>query len=107
MAYNLSQDDFRKFTEDVLGANGDQATLTTILADMQDTVFNGIGQIEKLTKTTDDLDKENARLRSANMELFLRIGDSNKESSKQTETQKEPLSTSEYMEKYFDKLEGK
>lgn len=108
MPYEFTQDAFRQFTADVIAANGDQATLTTILADMQDTAFNSMGQIESLNKDKNTLTQENERLRNANMELFLKIGDqAQKPQEDGKPKEKEPESTRDYMEKYFNKLEGK
>ena len=107
MPYEFTRDSFRQFNDDIIKAGGDQATLTTILADMQDTVFNNIGIMENLSKDKETLTKENERLRQANMDLFLRVGQQATPSESSKSQEQENMSTSEYMEKYFDKLEGK
>ena len=38
MPFEFTTDDWNEFTKKVLEANGDQATLTTLLSDMQDTL---------------------------------------------------------------------
>lgn len=107
MPYDFTQDSFRQFNDDIIKAGGDQATVTTILADMQDTVFNNIGIMENLNKDKETLTKENERLRQANMDLFLRIGQQATAPEPSKQQEQETMSTSEYMEKYFEKMEGK
>ena len=41
--YEFTQDSFRQFSEDIIAAGGDQATLTTILSQMQDVIVDNIG----------------------------------------------------------------
>lgn len=108
MPYQFTTDDFRKFTEDILAAEGDQATLTAHLADMQGTITEAIAkdvaQTEKVTAVT----SENERLKAANMDFFLRLGQhqlGEPENKKQEET--EPIGTSQYMENYFKSLDKK
>ena len=74
MAYEFTQDSFRQFSEEVISAGGDQATLTTLLSQMQDVIIDNIGKMEQLTQNNENVTKENERLKSANMDLFLRIG---------------------------------
>jgi hypothetical protein len=74
MAYEFTQDSFREFSEAVISAGGDQATLTTLLSQMQDVIIDNIGKMEQLTQSNENVTKENERLKSANMDLFLRIG---------------------------------
>lgn len=105
MPYTFTQEDFNKFSEDIIKAEGDQAILTTLLADMQgvvvDAIAKDIANTEKVTTVT----AENERLRKANMDLFLRIG-----TPAQPEQQiqdEQPMDTKAYMQAYFDKLDGK
>lgn len=104
MPYDFTQDGFRQFSEAVIAAGGDQATLTTILADMQTTYEANIGNLANASKTIEDTSKENERLRKANMDLFLRIGADPKEKPAQTqEPETPPMDCAQYMEKYFEK----
>lgn len=111
MPYEFSQDGYRQFSEAIVAANGDQATLTTLLADMQDTFNDNIGKLTKLDTDNKSITAENERLRNANMELFLRIGTQAEPGGdgKGTGTSQEgdTISTADYMENYFKKLEEK
>lgn len=104
MAYEFTQDSFRQFSEDVIGAKGDQATLTTLLSDMQDTFTKGIADLAATNETNGTVTKENERLKQANMDLFLRLGTPQEPNKPASEPEK-PVSTSDYMEKYFERLE--
>lgn len=110
MPYEFTQDGYRDFSEKVIAAGGDQATLTTLLADMQNTYNDNIGLLTKLTKDNESIKAENERLRAANMDLFLRIGTENEkariEGGKVPPEQEKSVSTAKYMENYFSKLEG-
>lgn len=108
MPYEFTADAFRKFTEDVLQANGDQATLTTIMSDMQDTVTAAIAKDIDNAKTVETVTAENERLKKANMDLFLRVGSQMNSVSdkKQEEPQPETTSTKDYMNSYFARLDA-
>lgn len=109
MPYNFTVDDFNKFSQDIIQAGGDQASLTSLLADMGGTfteaVAKDIATGEKLSTVT----AENDRLKSANMELFLRVGTKVAEDAgvitKQQEQEKPEQGVSDYMRSYFDKLQ--
>lgn len=104
MPYDFTQDGFRKFSEAVIAAGGDQATLTTHLADMQSTFEENIGNLATLNKSLTETTQENDRLRKANLDLFLRIGADPKEKPATQEQEKpEDMDCSQYMEKYFEK----
>lgn len=74
MAYEFTVDSFREFSDHVLAGGGDQATLTTVLADMQNVFTDNVALQAKQVQDIEALQKENKRLKEANMELFLRIG---------------------------------
>ena len=107
MAYEFTQEGFRTFSEALVEAKGDQATVTSILADMQDTFNDNIGKLTAITQKNEAIKAENERLRSANMDLFLRIGTSKEEIQGESPAQEKSVSTAEYMENYFKKLEEK
>lgn len=106
MPYEFTQDSYREFSEAILGANGDQATLTVLLSDMQDTFNQGIADLTATRETNDSVSKENERLKQSNMDLFLRLGTPESPNQQQQEPEK-PLSTAEYMEQYFKRVESK
>ena len=106
MPYNFTPEDYRKFTEDILKADGDQATLTTVMADMQETFVKGMASIEEAQKTAASKEEENNRLLEANRKLFMeRVGGdlTTPEAASKPEEQK-PLTTAEYMQNYFKQL---
>ena len=104
MAYEMTQEAYRKFSEDILSAGGDQATLTTLLSDMQDTFYKGIADLNATAESNSNITKENERLKQANMDLFLRLG-TPQETQSQAEEPPKPISTKEYMENYLAKLD--
>ena len=103
MPYEFTQEGFRDFSQKIIDAKGDQATVTSILAEMQDTFNDNIGRLTKLESDNQSITAENERLRNANMDLFLRIGATQESVTKgqPTPTQEKPMSTAEYMENYF------
>lgn len=112
MPYDFTVDDFSKFTQDVLEAKGDQATLTSIMADMQTTVTNAMAAAVKSSENEQRITAENERLRNANMELFLRVGDtaaSNAglpQTSQQQKDESSEITVNDFMSNYFKKVEG-
>lgn len=108
MAYEFTVDSYRTFSDDIINANGDQATITSRLADMQDAFTNSIGRLTKAEQDAESLKQENERLRQANLDLFLRIGESAKPSTSNQPADEDVVEgVDEYMNKFFDKLEGK
>lgn len=106
MPYEFTPEGFNQFSEDVLKAEGDQATLTTLLADMQGTITEAIAKDRVNQQTVDTVTAENTRLRAANMTLFLRVGadarDGDKEQPNEQEEEK-PMDTADYMREYFNR----
>lgn len=110
MAYEFTQEGFRTFSEALVNANGDQATVTSVLADMQDTFNDNIGKLTALTQENESIKAENERLRNANMDLFLRIGTQKEEIEKgkpASVQESVTMTTADYMENYFKKMEEK
>lgn len=108
MPYNFTAEDFNKFTEDILSADGDRATLTTLLADMSSTVSDALAKDVANTQKLETTEAENKRLKEANMELFLRKGQILLAAEEaKPEEEKKPISTKDYMAKYFESLEDK
>lgn len=105
MPYQFTPEEFNRFSEEVLNAGGDQATLTTLLADMGSTVTEAIASGISAAERVNTVTAENERLRNANMELFLRVGNQN---AGLIEPEQEPatlMDTRKYMEQYFSSLE--
>ena len=105
MAFEFTQDSYRDFSEKIINAGGDQATVTSILSDMQDTFYQGIADLKATTEQSETISKENERLKSANMDLFLKLGTPQQPSATNVEPEK-PMSTKEYMDSYFKRVEA-
>lgn len=106
MPYEFTAEDFNKFSEDILKAEGDQATITTILADMNTTVTDAIARDIQSKTAVETVTAENDRLKKANMELFLRVGTPVQQVPDKKESE-EPQGTKAYMASYFAKLDKK
>lgn len=104
MSYEFTQEGYRNFSQAIIDAKGDQATLTTILADMQTTFENSIGTLATSNKNLEDTQAENTRLKEANMNLFLRIGEPQQNQPPQNTpngADKPPMNCEQFMEEYF------
>lgn len=111
MPYEFTPESFNKFSEDIIKAGGDQATVTSLLADMQATFTAGVAKDIANAESLKTVTAENERLRNANMDLFLRVGSQavssiKKESVEEPEGDEKPLTTSGYMNDYFARLEA-
>lgn len=108
MPYTFTAEEYNRFSEDIIKAGGDQATLTSLLADMQGTVTDAIAKDIANTEKVTSVTAENERLRKANMDLFLRVGSQAIQQTggtTQTEEEKEPIDTKQYMNQYFASLD--
>lgn len=113
MPYDFTADDFTKFTQDILQANGDQATLTSLIVDMQGTITEAVATSTKNTEKMQKLEQENERLRTRNLELFYQVGQEQRERAglphanlgEPDEEDKPKISTDDYMRSYFEKLD--
>lgn len=108
MPYAFTQEDYLKFQEDILGANGDQATLSTVLADMQSTITDSLALVETTKSANNDLSAENTRLKESNINLLRRVGENAlvMQGTKQEQYyDDEPKyhDADEYMQAYFNK----
>lgn len=100
MPYEFTVESFREFSDHVLAGGGDQATLTTVLADMQNVITDNVALKAKQEKDMEALEKENKRLKEANMELFLRIGSQAQGGSEPgPQPEEQPLSVDGYLQK--------
>lgn len=114
MPYTFSAEDFSKFMNDVLKANGDQATLTSLLSDMQGTVSDAIISSQQDKADVERITTENNRLREANFNYFNQIGEFNKNRASTEKPKADPdpdeseeSGTEEYMASYFKRLDDK
>lgn len=105
MPFSFTQEDFRDFSDKVLQAEGDQATLTSLLADMQGTYVDQLALHTKQEDEMKQIKEENERLKATNMELFLRVGQSvqEKQSQSSTEPDEDEMDVEKYMENYYKK----
>ena len=103
MPYAFTPEDFSKFSDDVIKAEGDQATLTSLLADMQGTITDAIAKDVAATEKLETTEKENERLRKANMDLFLRVGKSVNPEETKPKPEEKPKDTAAYMREYFER----
>ena len=107
MPYGFTVEDFNKFSEDILKAEGDQATLTTLLADMSGTFTEAVAKDIAATERVEAVSAENERLKTANMELFIRVGSNAiSKDGKSDAEEKTPETTSDYMHNYFNSLDA-
>lgn len=108
MPYVFTSEDFNKFSDDIIKAGGDQATLTTLLADMGTTVTEAIAKAVTDAEQVATVTAENERLKKANMDLFLRVGSqaTTPTNDNQHEDGEEPMDTSTYMRQYFNALDA-
>lgn len=105
MAYEFTQEGFNEFSRQILDAQGDQGTLTTILADMQETFSGAVNTQVENTEKIEKLTNENEHLLKKNMDLFLRIGQNlPTQQSGQQPSQQKAVGTTEYMTNYIKSL---
>lgn len=109
MPYEFNPEGYSEFSSAILSANGDQATLTSVLADMQGTFVESVAAQQAMQQDYDRLKAENDRLLAANSKLFLRVGQQiNSENGfrtgDQADKEEKPPSTREYMHNYFKSL---
>lgn len=108
MPYNFTAEDFEKFTQDILGAEGDQASLTSLMADMRETVYDTIKERDTEKEEYERMQEENKRLLATNLELFTRRVDPSKpQTIQKPEEPEQTPSTKQYMLDYFAKLDKK
>ena len=107
MPYAFTPEDYSKFQSAILEAGGDQATLTSILTDFQDTFTASYAQVNTTQADIARITAENNRLKETNMTLFQRVGTPVTQ-IKEPETEDPPESkyknVDEYMQAYFSSL---
>lgn len=110
MPYAFTPDDYSKFQTAVLEAGGDQATLTSILSDFQDTFTSSFAQVNTVNADIARITAENQRLKQTNMELFQRVGTPLR--AVEPKEEEEPpeskyKNVDEYMQSLFSSLDKK
>lgn len=104
MPYEFNEENWRKFSEDILAAGGDQATLTSVLADMGDTFITGVNTAEQTRSENESVRQENARLKDANMNLFLRVGEQQALKDKDKQDKVKDTEHGHAVDSYLDNL---
>ena len=106
----FTPEDYSRFQSAILEAEGDQATLTSILSDFQDTFTASFAQVNSMSADNSRILAENQRLKQTNLELFQRIGTPLQQIPK-TEPEEPPESkyknVDEYMQDFFSTLDKK
>ncbi len=106
MPFELTPESYRNFSDQVIKAEGDQATLTTLLADMQETFTQAIASDNAARERVATIEAENKRLLEANMKLFLRTGEeASSQSQPKAKEEEKPQSVSGYLESYFEEVD--
>jgi hypothetical protein len=93
----LKPEEFKAKTEELLQNHTDQAKISTILAELNDDYVKEMTEKTTALTTAEKLVADNEKLRSANMSLFLKIGEPKKEEEQKANT----LDTPKY-ESLFD-----
>lgn len=101
MPYEFNPESFAKFTQDILNANGDQATITDVIGDMSDTMTDAFSAMAKAKEDIDTITAERDRLRDTNSRLILRVGSFDKQKVGTEQQEPEHLSTKSRLEKYI------
>lgn len=100
MPYEFNPESFTRFTQDILAANGDQATITNHIGEMADTMTDAFAAIQKAQEDISTITAERDRLRDTNSRLILRVGSFDKQPAQQ-EQEKEKKSTLDLLDKYI------
>lgn len=72
----MTVEEWRSFSDELLTAREDQAGYTQVMARIGDAIAKDIADITSTKSERDRFAEENEKLRKANMELFLRVGES-------------------------------
>lgn len=98
MPFEFTVDSFREFGQQIIDANGDQSIITSLLADMQDTVTTSVASLTTKTQEAETLSAENQRLKEANLNLYLRIGVDAQQQQGDPATPPKPMGIDEYLQ---------
>lgn len=105
MQYEFTPESFAQFRDDIMAANGDQATLSLAIADMQDVFINGMGSVKSSTEAAQAAEAECARLRSVNSQLLLKVGENIPQAQQAAPEEEKPKfdSVESYMHNWLEK----
>jgi hypothetical protein len=81
----MKPEEFQAKTAEILANLGDQAKVSTILAELKEDYDKESAEKTTVKNTAEKLTADNEKLRQANMSLFLKVGD-----QKPTENQTKP-----------------
>lgn len=85
----MKPEEFNAKTQEILGNLTDQAKVSTVLSELIEDYNTVIAEMETARTTAEKLTADNEKLRQANMNLFLKVGETKKEEeTKQDEDNK-------------------
>lgn len=85
----MKPEEFNAKTQEILGNLTDQAKVSTVLSELIEDYNAVIAEMETARTTAEKLTADNEKLRQANMNLFLKVGETKKEEeTKQDEDNK-------------------
>ena len=93
----LKPEEFKAKTAEILTSLSDQAKVSTLLAELAEHNDEVVVDLTTATTTSTKLTADNEKLRSANLQLFLKVG-----AEKPTEKEKPPEDTTPKFEDLFD-----
>lgn len=102
MPYEFTVEDYNKFTQDIIESGGDQAVMSTLLADMQATFLEAVASNATLSQDNEIVKTENERLKNANMDLMYRLGQKAIEENQPEKT--ESVERGKNVDAYLDKI---
>lgn len=79
----MTAEEWNELTRDMVAAVGDQSVLTALATKATDEYVGMLATHENTSKENEALKAENEKLRKANLDLFLRVGE---QAKPQTET---------------------
>jgi hypothetical protein len=81
----VKPEEFKAKTEELMQSLTDQAKVSTLLAELNEDYTKEMTEKTTAMTTAEKLVADNEKLRSANMNLFLKIGEPKKDEQKPTE----------------------
>lgn len=104
MGYEFTVEDYNKFTQDLVESGGDQAVMSTLLADMQATFLEAVASNSRLAQDNEAVRAENERLKNANMDLMYRLGQKaiEENQSEKPESVERGKNVDAYLDKIFE-----
>lgn len=94
----ISAQDWHDLSTRIVAAVNDQATLTGLMSEAGDKVAELMAAYNVTQSDNEKLLKDNESLRKSNMDLFLRVGESQGFSSSKQEEVKEDITIDKFLE---------